>query len=115
MQIAPAVCAMPSIISTPGNTGLAGKWPMELRLVEGDVLDADRRLVAVDLDDAVDHQERIAVRQQLQDLLDVGRLERRRRSFIRSRPPSVSARAARASRSQQRNVLAATRAPAWPA
>ena len=40
----------------------------ELRLVEGDVLDADAGLVAVDLDDLVDQQERIAVRQQLQNL-----------------------------------------------
>ena len=46
MQITPAVCAMPSIISTPGNTGLSGKWPEELRLVEGHVLDADGEVVA---------------------------------------------------------------------
>ncbi len=39
----------------------------ELRLVEGDVLDADAGLVAVDLDDPVDEQKRIAVRQQLED------------------------------------------------
>src|ERR1043165_518836 len=28
MHITPAVCAIPSTISTPGNTGLPGKWPM---------------------------------------------------------------------------------------
>ena len=67
-----------------GKDRLAGEMPGELRLVERDVLDADAGVVAVDLDDAVDQQERVAVRQQLQDLLDVGRAElqrlRRRRS-----------------------------------
>ena len=67
MQSAPAVCAMPSITSTPGITGCSGKMPEKLRLVDGHVLDADARLVAADVDDAVDHQERIAVRQQPQD------------------------------------------------
>ncbi|WP_315855090.1 hypothetical protein [Chenggangzhangella methanolivorans] len=36
---------------------------LELRLVVGDVLDADAELVAPHLDDLVDEQERIAVRQ----------------------------------------------------
>ena len=40
----------------------------ELRLVEGDVLDADAGFVAVDLDDLVDQQKRIAMRQQIEDL-----------------------------------------------
>ena len=34
MQSTPAVCAMPSIISTPGKHRIAGKVPLELRLVE---------------------------------------------------------------------------------
>ena len=48
----------------------------ELRLVEGDVLDADAGLVAVDLDDLVDQEEGIAVRQELQNLHDIGGLKR---------------------------------------
>jgi translation initiation factor IF-1 len=49
----------------------AGKMAGEVWLVEGDVLDPDGGFVAVDIDDAVDHQERVAVRQKLQDALDV--------------------------------------------
>jgi RecB family exonuclease len=44
---------------------------LEERLVDGDVLDRHRALEAVELDDAVDQQERVAVRQQLEDLPDV--------------------------------------------
>ena len=55
-----------------GEDRQSGKVAHELRLVGGDVLDADAGFVAVDLDDAVDHQERIAVRQQLQQRLDIG-------------------------------------------
>ena len=46
-----------------------------MRLVEGDVLDADGGVVAVDIDDPVDHQERVAVRQKLHDAFDVERLQ----------------------------------------
>ena len=63
-QMAPAVCAIASMISTPGMTGWPGKVALEMRLVDRDVLDADRRIVAVDLDDPVDQQEGIAMRQQ---------------------------------------------------
>ena len=62
---APAVCASPSMISTPGMIGNCGKVPLEERLVDGDALDADGALVAIHVDDAVDQQKRIAVRQQL--------------------------------------------------
>jgi hypothetical protein len=48
----------------------------ELRLVEGDVLDADAGIVAVDLDDPVDQEERVAVRQQFENPHDVGALKR---------------------------------------
>src|ERR1019366_9718636 len=48
----------------------------ELRLVDGHVLDADGGFVAAHADDAIDHQERIAVRQRLQNSRDVGRLKR---------------------------------------
>ena len=48
----------------------------ELWLIEGDVLDADARVVAVDLDDLVDQEKGIPVRQKLQDLHDIGGLKR---------------------------------------
>src|SRR5690606_14395074 len=51
----------------------------ELRLVHRDVLDADAGIVAIDLDDAVDEQERIAVRNALHDPIDVGDTEGFRR------------------------------------
>ena len=56
-----------------------GKWPVNCGSLIGDVLDADAGPVAVDLDDLVDQQKRIAMRQQLQDLHDVGGLKRARR------------------------------------
>src|SRR5690606_27175543 len=46
-----------------GHHRVAGKVPGEERLVYGDVLDADGRNVGIHLDDPVDHQERITVRQ----------------------------------------------------
>src|SRR5712691_6582352 len=54
----------------------------EERLVDGDVLDADAGFVAPDLLDTIHQQERIAVRKQLQDLLDVQAFGRRRRRHI---------------------------------
>ena len=43
----------------------------ELRLVDGDVLDADGVLVGAHVDHAVDHDEGVAMRQQPQDFTDV--------------------------------------------
>ena len=48
----------------------------ELRLVGGDVLDADAVLVAADFDDAVDQQERIAVRKRGEDFANPYGLKR---------------------------------------
>src|SRR5829696_570680 len=45
----------------------------EMRLVDGDVLDADTALVAANLDDPIYQQERVAVREQIHDLQDVRR------------------------------------------
>ena len=45
----------------------------EVRLVRRDVLDRLDPLAVLELDDAIDHQERIAVRQLLEDLVDVER------------------------------------------
>ena len=47
----------------------------ELRFVGGNVLDADRVVVAAHLDDAIDHEERIAMRQQPQDVVNAGSAE----------------------------------------
>ena len=58
----PAVCAMASTIRTPGMTGKSGKWPLKKRLVASDVLDADDAL-GFQLDDAVDQQKWVAMRQ----------------------------------------------------
>src|SRR5690606_22913757 len=46
----------------------ARKVTLESRLVDGDVLDADRRVVAVDLDNPVNHEHRITVRQRAEDI-----------------------------------------------
>ena len=92
---APA-CASASMISTPGITGWPGKWPSKNGSLRVTILRGDDLLVA-DLVDAVDEQERIAVRKDPLDGADVehaaptswagaagcGRAPRRRR-----RPPS---------------------------
>src|SRR5205085_3568587 len=70
---------------------LARKVPLKLRLVEGHVLDTDRELVAAHLHDAIDHQERIAMRKRVQDLEDTGGFE----AGGHSPPPSVSSGAPR--------------------
>ena len=55
----------------PGHHRILREVPLEERLVDGDVLEADAALVAVHVVDAVEHQERVAVRQQLEDAVDV--------------------------------------------
>src|SRR6266568_3236578 len=47
----------------------------EMRFVEGDIFNADAMVLAADVDDAIDHDKGIAVRQQPQDLMDVGDLK----------------------------------------
>src|SRR5690606_13427470 len=47
---------------------MLGEMPGELRLVDRYVLDADSRLVPVDLDDLVDQQERVTMGKQRKDL-----------------------------------------------
>src|SRR6185295_9144478 len=69
-----------------GEYRLAREVSLELRLVAGDVLDADRELVAAHLHDAIDHQERIAVRQGRKNFEDAGSVE----GGAHSSPPSVS-------------------------
>ncbi len=65
MHSTPAVCAMPSIISTPGNTGFSGKWPWKcgsLMVTFLMPMPLSSPLMSID---AVDHEKRIAVRQHL--------------------------------------------------
>jgi hypothetical protein len=49
--------------STPGITGWRGKWPW--KKADRHVLDADRAAIGDDVDDTVDHQERVAMRDHL--------------------------------------------------
>ena len=72
MQSTPAVCAMPSIINTPGKTGLPGKWPWKCGSLMVTFLMPMPCFVASDVDHAIDHQKRIAMRQHLQHNGDVG-------------------------------------------
>ena len=66
---APA-CASASMISTPGITGCPGKWPLKCGSLRDDQLARDDLLLA-DLVDAIDEQERIAVRKDPLDGADV--------------------------------------------
>src|SRR3984957_10424739 len=52
-----------------------GKMTLECRLVEGDVLDADAGVIAPDIDDAVDQQHRIAMRERPEDIVDIHQRE----------------------------------------
>ena len=56
-----------------GHDGVVGEVAREVRLVDGDVLDGDDALLRLHLDDAVDEQERVAVREDGHDLDDVHR------------------------------------------
>ena len=60
---------------------LLRKMTGEMRLVDRDIFDADRRIVVIDLDDAVHQQERIAMRQQRHQLADIDGLKRYRLCF----------------------------------
>ena len=67
----PPAWAIASISSTPGHHRLAGEVAEEERLVDGDVLDRHDPLLRLDLEHAVDQQDRVAVRQHRHDPLDV--------------------------------------------
>jgi hypothetical protein len=43
----------------------------EVRLIDGDVFDAGALAVAEAIDDAVNHEEGVAVREDFQDLIDI--------------------------------------------
>ena len=62
--------------------GSTGEVPVKKRFVDGDILDGDDALSALQIKHAIDQQERIAVRQNLQNLVDVEPgLRRVRRRF----------------------------------
>ena len=44
-------------------TGWPGKWPWKIRLVDRDRFHADAFRFALETEDAIDHQERITMRQ----------------------------------------------------
>jgi hypothetical protein len=73
--------------------------PEKRRLVEGDVLDADAAVIGPDIDHPVDQQHRIAVRQRLEDLVDIHELEPDRCSSITPAPRPSDRPEPRASRS----------------
>jgi hypothetical protein len=56
---------------------IAGEVSLEVWLVDGHVLDADGRAIAVHVDDPVDQEKRITMRQKLQDVGDFRRPELR--------------------------------------
>jgi hypothetical protein len=59
------------MISTPGMTGLCGKWPGKEGLVDGHILEAHGTLAELDLDDPIHKQEGISMRDVLLDFVDV--------------------------------------------
>src|SRR5262249_59886495 len=83
-----------------------GKMTEEARLVEGDVLDADTAKVRADIDHPINQQHGIAMRQRLQDVLDIDDIEPDRCLLLHHSFPSPSpfkwAVASRASRSKVR-------------
>ena len=66
-----AVCAMASSISTPGITGRCGKWPTKNGSLMVTFFSALMLLPFSYRQHAVHQQERIAVRQLLEDFVDV--------------------------------------------
>ena len=63
-----ADCASASIISTPGMTGLCGKWPLKNSSLTVTFLMAVMRLAQFDVQHPVDQQQRVAVWQVFLDL-----------------------------------------------
>src|SRR5687767_6747270 len=61
----------------------ARKMTLKERLVESYVFNADRRVFTVHFNDAIQEQERIAVRQQLHDALDIGLAQLWRTGVVR--------------------------------
>ena len=66
-----AACASASICSTPGMIGRPGKWPWKNCSLKLTALTAWISSSIAQVDDPVDQQQRIAVRQGVEDLRDV--------------------------------------------
>src|SRR6185312_757391 len=94
-----------------GHHRVVRKVAEKLRLVDGDVLDADAGVVAADVDDAIDHDERVTVRQEPQDLADLGGLDRLRTRGRVHGPPSSDLPAAWAGISPRTLLCPAMMAP----
>ena len=69
----PPTCAIASMISTPGMIGCPGKCPWKNGSLIVTFLMPDDPLPALDLEDPVHQQERVAVRDDVEDLADVHR------------------------------------------
>jgi hypothetical protein len=57
---------------------------LELRFVGGDVLDPDAEIIALRGDDAIDLQERVAVREKTQQPLDIVAFQSLTRRYVHS-------------------------------
>ena len=110
----PAACAIASSCSTPGMTGLPGIVALEIRLVDRDVLDRDELVLADELDHAVDHHERIAVRQRVEDAADIERGLGRRARPCGARLGRLLRRPFSAPRSFSKSALVSSALIAWP-
>ncbi len=93
---------------TPGHDGIAGKVAGEERLVHGHVLDRLDALAGHALDDAVDEQERVAVRQLCQHLPHVHREAFAHSSPCPPFPPRPRPASSRCSRATARRHLPAS-------
>src|SRR5216683_5808912 len=70
----------------PGIDRTFRKMPLKWRLAEGDVLDADAGVIGPDIEHPIDQQHRIAVRQRLEDLIDIHERKSDRCLLHQSRP-----------------------------
>src|SRR5688572_22392751 len=105
-----------------GENRLVREMTLKHRLVIGNVLDAGRALVAIDVDDAIDHQKRIAVRQRLEDVRDFkcgelapGRLVGNHGVVHQRRSPLLSLRRVATSRQKSLKLCAGAPATSLPA
>src|SRR5262249_48330251 len=76
---------------------VVGEVAEKMRLVERHVFDSDAVILAANIDDAIDHDKGIAMRQQPQDFADIGDLDR-------LAAPSSASSALRLRRTRRRSV-----------
>src|SRR5262249_55616085 len=75
-----------------GHDGSAWEVPLEGRLVHGDVLERDDPLLALHLEDAIHEEERVAMREAVEDLANVHQTSSFRRIASRASIRALSAR-----------------------